>query len=100
MPLQYKLPGYIGNCLLLIISVVMMFDKNVVAGLLMGALSLLNLFLIFKLDTFSRDEGILAHELQMAKMREELAVAQKRIRELDGEAATPSRPKTRLPDQI
>ena len=92
MPLQYKLPGYIGNSLLLIISVVMLFQNNVVVGLLMGALSLLNLFLIFKLDTYSRDEGILAHELQMVKMREELAIAQKRLRELDGEVAESSRP--------
>ena len=92
MPLQYKLPGYIGNSLLLIVSVVMLFQNNAVLGLLMGALSLLNLFLIFKLDTYSRDEGILAHELQMAKMREELAIAQKRLRELDGEVAESSRP--------
>ena len=92
MPLQYKLPGYIGNSLLLIISVVMLFQNNVVVGLLMGALSLLNLFLIFKLDKYSRDEGILAHELQMVKMREELAIAQKRLRELDGEVAELSRP--------
>jgi hypothetical protein len=92
MPLQYKLPGYIGNSLLLVVSVVMLFQNNVVVGLLMGALSLLNLFLIFKLDTYSRDEGILAHELQMVKMREELAIAQKRLRELDGEVAESSRP--------
>jgi len=70
----------------------MLFQNNVVVGLLMGALSVLNLFLIFKLDTYSRDEGILAHELQMAKMHEELAIAQKRLRELDGEVAESSRP--------
>jgi hypothetical protein len=40
-------------------------------------------FLIFKLDQFSRPEASLAHELQMTKMREELLAAQKRVADLE-----------------
>jgi hypothetical protein len=86
MPLQYKLPGYLGNAALFFLSVVILAKESVITGLLLGMLSLLNLYLVYKLETFSRDEGLLEHELQMTKMREELAIAQKRLRELEGEA--------------
>jgi hypothetical protein len=86
MPLQYKLPGYIGNALLLLLSLAMLFGDNLVVGLLLGALAALNIYLVHKLDRFSREEVWLAHELEMTKMREELLEAQKRIGELEGEA--------------
>jgi hypothetical protein len=84
MPLQYKLPGYLGNALLFLLSLVILARESAVTGVLLGMLSLLNLYLVYKLDTFSRDEGELAHELQLTKMREELAIAHQRLRELDG----------------
>ncbi len=94
MPLQFKLPGYIGNALLLLLGVIILTTDNAVVGVLLGALAALNLFLIYKLDQFSRQEVWLAHELEMTKMREELLVAQKRIAELETTAApTEPRPK-------
>jgi hypothetical protein len=87
MPLQYKLPGYLGNALLLILSVVIVFGESLATGLFLGMLSLLNLYLVYKLDTFSRPEGILAHELEVTKMREELALAHKRLGELENPAS-------------
>jgi hypothetical protein len=93
MPLQYKLPGYIGNALLLLLSLIVLFSSNAIVGLLLGALSALNLYLVYKLDQFSREEVWLAHELEMAKMKEELLAAQKRIEELQaGSKDTASAP--------
>jgi hypothetical protein len=83
MPLRYKIPGYGGNALLLGLGLIIMFGNNVVVGLLLGALAVLNLFLVYKLDRFSREEVWLAHELEMTKMREQLLVAQTRIGELE-----------------
>ena len=83
MPIQYKVPGYLGNALLLVISLIIIGSDNVIIGVLMGALAVLNLFLIYKLDRFSREEVWLAHELEMAKMREQLLIAQTRIGELE-----------------
>ena len=96
MPLQYKIPGYVGNALLLFLSVVILAKESVPTGLFLGLLSMLNLYIVYKLDLFSRYEGQLAHELQMTKMREELALAQNRLRELEGKAAgSPSAPSAR-----
>ena len=86
MPLQYKVPGYVGNALLLLLAVLIVFGDHAAIGLFLGALAALNLFLIYKLDQFSRPEAWLAHELEMAKMRESLLEARKRIAELE---ATP-----------
>lgn len=88
MPLQFKLPGYIGNALLLLLGVIILTTDNAVVGVVLGALAALNLFLIYKLDQFSRQEVWLAHELEMTKMREELLVAQKRVAELEASAAS------------
>ena len=67
--------------------------QSVPTGLFLGLLSMLNLYIVYKLDLFSRYEGQLAHELQMTKMREELALAQNRLRELEGKATgSPSAP--------
>jgi hypothetical protein len=92
MPLHFKLPGYIGNVLLLLLSVIILASDNVVVGALLGALAVLNLFLIYKLDQISRQEVWLAHELEMTKMREALLAAQKRIADLQ---ATPAPQDTR-----
>ena len=90
MPLQYKLPGYVGNALLLLLAVIIMFGDSAVIGLFLGALAALNLFLIYKLDQFSRPDAWLAHELEMAKTREALLEAQKRIAELEAAAPQPT----------
>lgn len=94
MPLQYKWPGYVGNALLLGLSVIILASDNVMIGLLLGALAVLNLFLVYKLDQFSRQEVWLAHELEMTRTREQLLVAQKRVAELEANAeAADGRPK-------
>ena len=94
MPLQYKWPGYFGNALLLGLSVLTLASDNVVIGLLLGALAALNLFLVYKLDRFSRQEVWLAHELAMTRTREQLLAAQKRVAELEaGAAASDGGPK-------
>jgi len=96
MPLQYKIPGYVGNALLLLLSVIILAAANVPTGLFLGLLSVLNLYLVYKLDRYSGSEGQLAHELQMIKMREELALAQNRLLELEGKAGgSPSAPSVR-----
>jgi hypothetical protein len=87
MPLQYKWPGYFGNALLLGLSVIILASDNAIVGLLLGALAVLNLFLVYKLDQFSRQEAWLAHELEMTRMREQLLVAQRRVAELEASAA-------------
>jgi hypothetical protein len=92
MPLQLKVPGYLGNGLLLLLSVVMLSTGNAVIGLLLAALAALNLFLIFKLDQFSRPEAWLAHELEMTKLREELLAAQERVADLEMRAPRKDRP--------
>jgi hypothetical protein len=92
MPLQYKLPGYIGNAILLLLAVIILFGQSAGIGFALGGLALLNLYLVYKLDRFSREEVWLAHELEMAKMKEQLLLAQKRIGELEGGDAEPPHP--------
>jgi hypothetical protein len=86
MPLQFKLPGYFGNALLLLLAVIILASQNVIVGALLGALALLNLYLVYKLDQFSRQEVWLAHQVEVARMREELLVAQRRVAELEANA--------------
>lgn len=83
MPLIYKVPGYVGNALLLVIGLIVTFGVMPLVGVLLIALSGLNLFLIYKLDRFSQEEVWLAHELQMAKLREELLLERQRVAELE-----------------
>jgi hypothetical protein len=70
LPLQYKLPGYIGDARLLNLSLIIAISDNAVD----------------KLGRFSREEIWLAHELEMAKMREELPGAQNQIKQLEAGA--------------
>jgi len=56
MPLQYKLPGHIGNAGLLLLGMLVLLSQSVVTRVLLGGLAALNLFLIYKLDRFSREE--------------------------------------------
>jgi hypothetical protein len=86
MPLQFKAPGYVGNALLLVLGLVMLPSENFIIGALLAALAVLNLYLIRKLDLFSRQEVWLAHELEVAKLREELLAAQRRVTALEAAA--------------
>jgi hypothetical protein len=84
MPLRYKIPAYAGNALLLLLAMVIVASGNLMIGVALGALAVLDLYLVYKLDQFSREEVWLQHELEVAKLREELLIAQKRIKELEG----------------
>jgi hypothetical protein len=70
--------------LLLLLGVLIMAQLSAIVGLLLAALALLNLYLVYKLDMFSREEVYFAHELKVAKTREELLAAEKRIGEPEG----------------
>jgi len=75
MPLHFKIPAYLGNALLLLMGVVIVFQEPLLAGILLIALALLNLYLVRKLDLMSREEAWLASELVKQRLREELAAA-------------------------
>ena len=78
MPLYYKWPAYIGNALLLICGLIILFKNSPLGGGLVMGLAALNLYLVWKLDVFSREEVWLEAELRKAKMREELQAMQER----------------------
>ena len=81
MPSYYRLPGYSGNVLLALFGLAVLFQPppGFFVGLFMIALAGLNLYLIWKLDTYSREESWLALDLVKAKLRQE-------INEVEGEA--------------
>lgn len=89
MPLRYKVPGYVGNALLLLLSLVMIGQRSVTVGILFAALSALNLYLIHKLDWFSRDW--LKHATDIERLDGELEQARRRISDLESRSA-PSAP--------
>jgi hypothetical protein len=75
MPLYYKIPAYAGNTLLLGAGVILLFQDMVGMGAALTALAGLNLYLVRKLDVFSREEVWLAAELVKERLREELEKA-------------------------
>jgi hypothetical protein len=77
MPLYYKIPAYVGNALLLAVGLTIIFEDMVGIGIALAALSSLNLYLVRKLDVFSREEVWLATELVKERLREELQKARK-----------------------
>ena len=83
MPLRFKIPGYAGNALLLLLSIVMIAHGDFAVGAVLGALAILNLYLVYKLDQFSREEIWLEHELHMAKLKEELIAERQRVNDLE-----------------
>ena len=89
MPLRYKIPGYLGNGLLLLLSLVILAQGKFLIGVLFSSLSVLNLFLVYKLDQFSREDVWLAHELKLEKMREELLIEEARVQELEKARCAP-----------
>jgi hypothetical protein len=94
MPLRYKIPAYVGNALLIVLGVMIIASGQFVTGVLLAGLACLNVFLVYKLDRFSREEVWLAHEIQMTKLREELLLERKRVSELENlqSAQAPSSP--------
>lgn len=95
MPLKYKLPAYVGNSLLLLLGAAAVANGWLLFGGGMMALAGLNLFLVRKLDLFSREEEWLAGELRKAQMREELAAIEQR---LATSASPPQLSGSRTPD--
>ncbi len=81
MPSYYKWPAYIGNVLLLLAGMIIASKNSIWGGGGVAALAALNLYLVRKLDVFSREEVWLALEIRKAKMREELLALQSRIAE-------------------
>ena len=78
MPLYYKWPAYVGNAFLLICGLIILFKTSPIGGALVIGLAALNLYLVWKLDVFSREEVWLESELRKAKMREEFQTMQER----------------------
>lgn len=78
MPLYYKWPAYVGNALLLVCGLIIVAKNSLTGGALVVALAALNLYLVWKLDVFSREEVWLEAELRKAKMRDELQAMQER----------------------
>ena len=79
MPLYFKLPAYVGNSLLLGAGIILIFQRMSGMGFALAALACLNLYLVRKLDVFSREEVWLASELVKERLREELANVRKKL---------------------
>jgi hypothetical protein len=94
MPSCYRLPGYIGNALLALFGLAVLFQPapGFLVGLFMIALAGLNLYLVWKLDTYSSEESWLALDLVKAKLRQEIDEVKSETRgavATDGDASTP-----------
>jgi hypothetical protein len=79
MPLYFKIPAYLGNSLLLLVGVVLIFQGTFGIGVGIAALACLNLYLVRKLDVFSREEVWLAAELVKERLRDELQKARNKF---------------------
>jgi hypothetical protein len=79
MPLYFKIPAYVGNSLLLVVGIILVFQQKVGIGVAIAALGCLNLYLVRKLDVFSHEEVWLASELVKERLREELQKARSRF---------------------
>ncbi len=89
MPAYYKWPAYVGNALLLLAGLIILAKDSPWGGAFVIGLSVLNLYLIWKLDNFSREEVWLALEIKKAKMREELIELERKLAEEKGAAPPP-----------
>ena len=79
MPLYFKIPAYVGNSLLLGAGIILIFQQMFGMGVALAALAGLNLYLVRKLDVFSREEVWLASELVKERLREELHKARNKF---------------------
>jgi hypothetical protein len=92
MPLLFKVLGYGGNGLLMVLAIIAL-GGGLLFGLALGALAGLNLFLVHRLDRLLSAESVLASEIRMARMRQELAA----IYDTAAPASDPGRPPLQLP---
>lgn len=92
MPGYYKWPAYIGNALLALCGLIIVFASSFWGGVAVIALAALNLYLVWKLDSFSREEAWLALEIKKAKMREELLELEHKLAEEEGSTPPPQIP--------
>jgi hypothetical protein len=86
MPLKYKLPGYLGNALLVVLGLIVAVQGSLLTGIMLSALGILNVYIVYKLDSYSQPEAALAHELEMIKLKQELIIAQKQVNDLQTSA--------------
>jgi hypothetical protein len=86
MPLKYKLPGYLGNALLVVLGLIVAVQGSLLTGIMLSALGILNVYLVYKLDSYSQPEAALAHELELTKLKQELIIAQKQVNDLQTSA--------------
>lgn len=94
MPLYYKWPAYVGNALLLIAGLIIAAENSLWGGGAVVGLAALNLYLVWKLDVFSREEVWLALEIRKEKMREELLALRDRVVEHENAARVPQLPRS------
>jgi hypothetical protein len=73
MPLIYRIFGYGGNAVLLLIGLAGLFSEGAWLGVFMVALAGLNLYLIRKIDLYSREEAWLEGELHKRELRRQIA---------------------------
>jgi len=74
MPLIYRVLGFGGNGLFLLIGLLALISGEAyVAGIFMVALAGLNLFLIRKIDLYSREEEWLEAEVHKRELRRQIA---------------------------
>ncbi len=84
MPAYYRWPAYVGNALLFLSGVIIFFKNSPWGGGFVIGLAALNIYLVWKLDMFSREEAWLALEIKKAKMREELLDLERKLAEEEG----------------
>jgi hypothetical protein len=74
MPFIFKLLGYGGNGLLFFLGLIVLFtQENFWPGLFMAGLGGLNLYLIRKIDLYSREEAWLETELRKRELSRQIA---------------------------
>ena len=79
MPLYFKIPAYVGNSLLVGAGLILIFQQMFGMGFALAEIACLNLYLVRKLDVFSREEVWLASELVKERLREELEKVRKKL---------------------
>jgi hypothetical protein len=78
--------------LLLVSGLIICAENSAWGGGFVIGLALLNLYLVWKLDNFSREEVWLALEIKKAKMREELLELERKLKEEETGTTAPQIP--------
>lgn len=90
MPFIYRILGYGGNGLLLLFGIAGIFSEGAWLGVFMVALAGLNVYLIRKIDLYSREEAWLETELHKRELRRQIAEFDRRAA-AGGGASVPKR---------